>query len=39
MTVTSATATSPGNAPRASWLPMIVIAMGQAQMSLNINAK
>jgi MFS family permease len=24
--------------PRASWLPMIVIAMGQAQMSLNVNA-
>jgi MFS family permease len=23
---------------RASWLPMIVIAMGQAQMSLNVNA-
>lgn len=28
----------PAAAPRASWLPMAVIAMGQAQMSLNVNA-
>jgi len=29
---------TPRGEPRASWLPMIVIAMGQAQMSLNVNA-
>jgi hypothetical protein len=28
----------PAAAPRASWLPMAIIAMGQAQMSLNVNA-
>ena len=28
----------PAGERRASWLPMVVIAMGQAQMSLNINA-
>jgi predicted MFS family arabinose efflux permease len=28
----------PGGTPRQPWLPMVVIAMGQAQMSLNVNA-
>ena len=28
----------PAFAPRPSWLPMTIIAMGQAQMSLNVNA-
>ena len=28
----------PAFVPRTSWLPMTIIAMGQAQMSLNVNA-
>jgi len=38
MTTTPVSKTNAEAEPQASWLPMVVIGMGQVQMSLNINA-